>query len=55
MNIAVSAKNVLSLDKVVDAACEDLGVKMQTLDIGTRDRLVQRILALLSAEKSRSA
>ena len=50
MNIAVSSKNVLSLDRVVDTACEELGVEMQTLDVRSRDRLVQRILALLSAE-----
>jgi hypothetical protein len=38
-----------SLRKAVDAACKELGVKLQTLDVPMRDRLVARILSLLSS------
>jgi hypothetical protein len=47
--MAVAPKGALSLDSAVDAACEELGIKMQTLDVPTRDRLVERILKLLEA------
>jgi hypothetical protein len=49
LNLAVSPKEVPALDKVVDEACEELGIKIQTLDVRTRDRLVERILTLLNA------
>jgi hypothetical protein len=49
LNIAVSSKDVPSLDRVVDEACEELGIKFQTLDVRSRDRLVERILTLLNA------
>jgi hypothetical protein len=50
LNIAVrTAHDVGSLNRAVDAACEELGIKMQSLDVPTRDRLVERILTMLSA------
>jgi hypothetical protein len=49
VNAAVRiTSDVGSLRRAVDTACEELGIKIQTLDVPARDRLVERILSLLS-------
>lgn len=51
MDIEVrGTSDIGSLRRAIDAACEELGVKLQTLDVSMRDRLVARILTLLSGE-----
>jgi hypothetical protein len=50
LNIAVrTANDAGSLARTVDAACEELGIKFQSLDVATRDRLVERILKMLGS------
>jgi hypothetical protein len=52
LNIAVQiTKDVGSLGRALDTACEELGIKLQALDVPTRDRLVERILTMLNAAR----
>lgn len=51
MDIGASREDIhrldlISLRQVFDAACEELGIGMQSLDVALRERLVQCILRL---------
>jgi hypothetical protein len=51
LNIPVRINDVGSLRLALDSACEELGIEMQSLDVPTRDRLIERILALLGTAR----
>ncbi len=49
VNMAVRmTTDVGLLGRACDTACKELGIKLDALDVPTRDRLVERILRLLS-------
>jgi hypothetical protein len=46
---AGTATDIGTVRRALDTACEELGLTMPGLDVAARERLVERILALLAA------
>jgi hypothetical protein len=42
-----SSNDIATLRRAFEAACDELGIKIEGLDVPSRERLVERILTLL--------